>query len=187
MDTSVNKTSESVKNIALIGLMTAVICIIGPISVTLPFTPVPISLQIFAIYITAYALGFSRSIVSTGIYLLLGAVGLPVFSGYQGGFSRLVGPTGGYLVGYIFIALIVGGVISKFPKKIWLHGLAMVIAVTICYMFGTVWFTIQANVDFKSALYMCVIPFILGDVIKIALALVVGPAIYHALKKANLN
>ena len=76
---------------------------------------------------------------------------------------------------------------SKFPKKIWLHGLAMVIAVTICYMFGTVWFTIQANVDFKSALYMCVIPFILGDVIKIVLALVVGPAIYHALKKANLN
>ena len=135
MDTSINKTSESVKNIALIGLMTAVICIIGPISVTLPFTPVPISLQIFAIYITAYALGFSRSIVSTGIYLLLGAVGLPVFSGYQGGFSRLVGPTGGYLVGYIFIALIVGGVISKFPKKIWLHGLAMVIAVTICATF----------------------------------------------------
>ena len=95
------------KQMVLIALMTAVTCVLGPLSIPLPFSPVPISLTNFAIFLAIFVLGMKNGTISFIIYLLLGAVGVPVFSSFRGGFQVLAGPTGGYLIGFIFLALII--------------------------------------------------------------------------------
>lgn len=92
------------KELTLIGLMAALTCIAGPLSLPLPFSPVPISLTNLAIYFSVYILGMKRGTISYLVYLLLGLVGLPVFSAFTSGPAKLFGPTGGYLIGFIFIA-----------------------------------------------------------------------------------
>ena len=105
----------SITQIAVIGVMTAVICILAPFS--LPIGPVPISFTNLAIYIALYVLGMKRGTISYLIYLLIGLVGVPVFSGFTGGPQKLFGPTGGYLIGFIPMAVIAGIVIDKCMKK----------------------------------------------------------------------
>ena len=105
--------SLSVKSLTLIGLMTAVTCILGPLSIPLPFSPVPISFTNLAIYLSVFVLGMKKGTVSYIVYLLLGMVGLPVFSGFTGGLGKLAGPTGGYLAGFIFLAIIAGFCVDK--------------------------------------------------------------------------
>lgn len=90
----------STKTIALIGVMTAVICILGPLSVPLPFSPVPLSLTTFALYLAIYVLGTKMSLICYFLYLLIGFVGVPVFSSFSAGPAKLLGPTGGYLIGF---------------------------------------------------------------------------------------
>ena len=96
------------KQMVLIALMTAVTCVLGPLSIPLPFSPVPISLTNFAIFLAIFVLGMKSGTISFIIYLLLGAIGVPVFSSFRGGLQVLAGPTGGYLIGFIFLALIMG-------------------------------------------------------------------------------
>ncbi len=102
------KKKISTRQMTIIALMTAVTCILGPLSIPLPFSPVPISFTNLAIYFSVFVLGTYSATVSYLVYLLIGMVGLPVFSGFSGGFGKLAGPTGGYLVGFIFMALIAG-------------------------------------------------------------------------------
>ena len=108
-DSSANKT----KTMALIGVMAAVTCILGPLSLAIPVSPVPISLTNLAVYFAIYVLGMKRGTISYCIYLLLGLIGLPVFAAFTGGAGKLFGPTGGYLIGFIFMALICGFFIEK--------------------------------------------------------------------------
>ena len=105
------------KQMVLIALMTAVTCVLGPLSIPLPFSPVPISLTNFAIFLAIFILGMKNGTISFIIYLLLGAVGVPVFSSFRGGLQVLAGPTGGYLIGFIFLALIQGFLMKRFPGK----------------------------------------------------------------------
>ena len=105
------------KQMVLIALMTAVTCVLGPLSIPLPFSPVPISLTNFAIFLAIFVLGMKSGTISFIIYLLLGAVGVPVFSSFRGGFQVLAGPTGGYLIGFIFLALIMGFALDHFEGK----------------------------------------------------------------------
>ena len=93
------KTRNKVYPLAMTAVMAAVICVLGPLSI--PVGPVPISFTNFAIYITLYVLGWKRGTVSYLVYVLIGMVGMPVFSGYSGGLAKLAGPTGGYIVGFI--------------------------------------------------------------------------------------
>ena len=102
--------------LALIGLMAAITCIMGPFSIPLPFNLVPISLTNLVIYFTMYILGMKKGTISYCIYLLIGLVGLPVFSAFTGGPGKLLGPTGGYLIGFIFLALISGFFIDKIGR-----------------------------------------------------------------------
>lgn len=167
-------------------LVTAVICVIAPFSVPLPFSPVPISFAMFAIYLGAYVLDTLPAVGSVLLYILLGIIGLPVFSNFKSGPAVIVGPTGGYIVGYIFIALIGAFLVNKFEKKIWVHALAFVAGITICYVLGTAWFIYSLEgYTVKSALMLCVIPYLPGDVIKIVAALLVGPQIRKGVKKIN--
>jgi len=91
---------------AIIALMTAVLCILAPISIPVFISPVPVSLGVLAVYLTAYVLSPVDATISVIIFILLGTFGLPVFSGYSGGLSKLVGPTGGYIIGFLFTVYI---------------------------------------------------------------------------------
>lgn len=173
----------SITQIAVIGVMTAVICILAPFS--LPIGPVPISFTNLAIYIALYVLGMKRGTISYLIYLLIGLVGVPVFSGFTGGPQKLFGPTGGYLIGFIPMAVIAGIVIDKCMKKWYFCLLAMIAGTWVCYLFGTAWLAFQANMTFKAALAAGVIPFIIEDLIKMVLALLIGPQIHKQLVKAQ--
>jgi len=165
------------KQITLIGLMTAITCILGPLSIPIPFSVVPISLTNLAIYFTVFILGWKKGTISYLIYLLIGFVGVPVFSGFSGGPGKLVGPTGGYLIGFILLAIIAGVFIDKFPGKVYMYVVGMVLGLAVTYTIGTAWLTSQLGWTFKEGLLMGVIPFLPGDALKIVAATIVGPVL----------
>ncbi len=178
------KKKFNVNQIVFIGIMSAIICILGPFS--FPIGIVPISFTNLAIYFVLYALGMKNGTISYCIYLLIGFVGIPVFSGFTSGPAKLLGPTGGYLIGFIFMALIAGVFIDKFIAKRYLCITGMVLGTAVCYTIGTVWLSFQANMSIGSALVAGVIPFIAGDLIKILLAAFLGPQIRSRLNKSKL-
>ena len=171
------------KQMVLIALMTAVTCVLGPLSIPLPFSPVPISLTNFAIFLAIFVLGMKNGTISFIIYLLLGAVGVPVFSSFRGGFQVLAGPTGGYLIGFIFLALIMGFALDHFDRKLVPTIIGMIIGMAVCYAFGTVWLAKLLSLSFKEGLMMGVIPYLPGDASKIIIAAIVGPKLYGATQK----
>ena len=171
------------KQMVLIALMTAVTCVLGPLSIPLPFSPVPISLTTFAIFLAIFVLGMKNGTISFIIYLLLGAVGVPVFSSFRGGFQVLAGPTGGYLIGFIFLALIMGFALDHFDRKLVPTIIGMIIGMAVCYAFGTVWLAKLLSLSFKEGLMMGVIPYLPGDAAKIIIAAIVGPNLYGATQK----
>jgi len=181
---SKKSTFLSVKNISIIAVMTAVTCILGPLS--LPIGVVPISLTNFAIYISLYALGMKRGTISYLVYVLIGFVGVPVFSNFSGGAGKLLGPTGGYIFGFIFMAIISGFFIDKWCRNIPLCMLGMILGIMVTYLFGTVWLSYEANMTMKSALAAGVWPFIPGDLIKMLIAAIIGPKLRSQLKSANV-
>ena len=171
------------KQMVLIALMTAVTCVLGPLSIPLPFSPVPISLTNFAIFLAIFVLGMKSGTISFIIYLLLGAVGVPVFSSFRGGFQVLAGPTGGYLIRFIFLALIMGFALDHFDRKLVPTIIGMIIGMAVCYAFGTVWLAKLLSLSFKEGLMMGVIPYLAGDAAKIIIAAIVGPKLYGATQK----
>ncbi len=181
----------SVRQIAVVGVMTAVTCVLAPFSV--PIGPVPISLTNFAIYMSLYVLGMKEGTLSYLIYLLMGLVGIPVFSGFTSGPEKLFGPTGGYLIGFIPMAVLAGVVIDRFygaKRKMaacaaCIGGMAA--GTAICYILGTAWLAYQANLGWKAAMFAGVVPFIPGDLAKIAVAALAGPKIRGRLVQAGLR
>ena len=172
------------RQLTLIGVIAAVTCILGPLS--LPIGIVPISLTNLAIYFAVYALGGKRGTLSYIVYLFIGLVGLPVFSGFSGGFPKLFGPTGGYLIGFIFMAFISGIFIDKFSNKIYMCFLGMVLGTIVTYIFGTAWLAYEAHIAFNKALAVGVLPFIPGDIVKIVIASLIGPQIKKRLISSGL-
>lgn len=175
----------STRDMTFIALMTAVTCILGPLSIPLPFSPVPISFTNLAIYLSLYVLGMNGATISYLVYLLIGMVGVPVFSGFSGGFGKLAGPTGGYLIGFIFLTLIAGFLMKLFPGNKVMEAVGMIVGTAVCYAFGTAWLCIQAHMSAAAGLAAGVIPYIPGDLIKIVAAMIVGTALRAALKKAR--
>lgn len=176
MNNTATKTNSkfTIQQIAMIAVMTAVTCVLAPLSI--PIGPVPISLTNLVIYFSLYLLGWKLGTLSYVIYLLIGLVGVPVFSGFTAGPAKLFGPTGGYLIGFIPMAIIAGIVIDKFSQR-WIQILGMIVGTAICYAFGTAWFCIQAGYTVSAALAVCVIPFIPADLIKMVIAMIIGPEI----------
>lgn len=177
---------SSIYQMALIGIMTAITCILGPLSIPIPFSPVPISFTNLAIYLTAFILGWKKGTLSYLIYLLLGLVGLPIFSNFSGGPGKLLGPTGGYLIGFILMAFISGLFIERFYGNISMYILGLVLASAANYLLGTAWLSYQLDLTFYQALTIGVFPYLIGDAIKIAIAIIIGPMIRHRLLQANL-
>lgn len=184
METKTKHPALSIQQMAVIALMTALTCILGPLSI--PIGAVPISFTNFVIFLSVYLLGTKLGTISYCIYLLIGLFGLPVFSAYSGGPAKLAGPTGGYLIGFILTALLSGIFIEKSHYKIGLSVLGMIIGMLAAYLFGTVWFIFQSGCSLWYALTVCVFPFLIGDGIKIAVAAKIGPLIRNALQTAHL-
>ncbi len=161
-----------VKSICLVGVFTALMCVLSPLSI--PLDPVSITLATLVIYIIGATFDYKIAVLPVVLYLLLGMAGLPVFSKFQGGIQVLFGPTGGYLFGYIPCVFLISLLISKFPNKKWLYPIAMIIGTVVLYTFGTLWFVLYLEYDIYKALLVCVVPFLPGDTFKIAVACLIG-------------
>ena len=182
--------NSKLTDMILIGLFAALIAVCAQIQIP---AAVPFTLQTFAIFLAVGLLGGKRGTVSVVIYILLGMVGLPVFAGFKGGIAALLGTTGGYIIGFIFSALLMWAmekpVSSLFGKetgadskknifrKMAGPAISMILGLIVCYIFGTAWFVIvytntKEPIGILTALGWCVFPFIIPDLIKIALALV---------------
>lgn len=175
----------SVQKMAIIALMTAVLCILAPISMPVFISPVPISLGVLAIYLTAYVLSPLDATISVIIFILLGTFGLPVFSGYSGGLSKLVGPTGGYIIGFLFTVYI-SSLFIHMKKGIIFDVIGMITGLALCYILGTIWFSYQQGKGFIASLLLCVVPFLIGDAIKIIVAVILGTQINKRLAHLDL-
>ena len=103
-------------------------------------TVVPFTLQTFAVYLTVTLLGWKRGLAAICVYILLGLVGVPVFSGFRAGLGVLAGPTGGYIIGFIFLSLIMGAFIHRFGNGKMILFIAMLLGTIACYAFGTIWY-----------------------------------------------
>ena len=159
-------------DLAYIGLGVALIAVCSWISI--PLT-VPITLQTLGVCMIAGLFGLRRGTLATFVYLLLGTVGVPLFAQFTGGIGIITGPTGGYLIGFIFTALIVGFVSDKWGEKLRAVILAMIGGVLVCYAFGTAWFAFvyaKSNepASLVTILGWCVFPFIPFDAVKIIIA-----------------
>lgn len=133
---------------------------------------VPISMSLLAIFMAGLLLGTKCGTLSVIVYILLGITGIPVFAGAKGGFAIILGPTGGFLIGYILCAFIVGFVADRFNNKKIIIVIGMVIATIICYVPGVLWYCIITGNTFTMSLKLCVVPFIPGDIIKIFISLI---------------
>ena len=161
-------------NLTVIGLMTAIMCILGPLTLAIPISPVPISLTTLAIYLTAILLGMRKGSVVCLVYLLIGFVGIPVFSAFTAGPGKLLGPTGGYLIGYVIMALIIGFFVDRYPEKMGWTIFGILLGTLVMYGMGTAWLAYTAGMTFSQALFAGVIPFIPGDLAKIIVAMMVA-------------
>lgn len=174
----------TIEQMCMTALMAAAMCILGPMSI--PIGEIPVSLTNLVVYLAVYLLGTKLGTLSCIIYLLLGLVGLPVFSGYAGGVGKLVGPTGGYLVGFIFMAWISGVFIERFSKNIVLCMVGMVLGAAMLYLFGTVWYVLLTKCPLYAAIAACVQQFIIPDLLKIVLAAFLGRQVRQRLVRAGL-
>ena len=170
------------RRLVLIAMVTAITCILAPFSIPIPISPVPISLTNLVLLISIYVLGWKDATVSYLVYLLLGAFGLPVFSGFAGGLGKIAGPTGGYLTGFIFMTIIAGIFVERYTDRRILVITGMVLATMVAYVFGTAWLAFQMELPFTGALSIGVIPYLPGDTVKIILAVLTGPVLRSRLQ-----
>ena len=132
-----------IRHLVITALFTAAICVMAPFSV--PIGPIPITLETLGVYLAAGLLGAKLGTLSVTLYIILGALGVPVFAGFSGGFHKLAGVTGGYIVGYILCALIAGALMRRLRYRPWAIALALVLGTAVLYAFGTAWYILQTG------------------------------------------
>ncbi len=177
------KQTHLLNGLCRAAVFTALTCILAPLSI--PIGPIPISLTTLVLYLALYLLGWKLSTASLIAYLALGMAGAPVFSGFSGGAGKLFGPTGGYLIGFLPLVLVSGWVLAHTSTR-WVQFLGFVLGTALCYAFGTAWFCFQTKSALGPALAVCVYPFLPFDLLKIILAMLLGPSIRKQLVMAGL-
>ena len=179
MTTSTVSTRLRTRDLTYIALFAVLMAVCAWI--TIPMT-VPFTLQIFAVFAALATLGGRRGTYAVAVYLLLGAVGLPVGAGFQGGLGWLLGTTGGYIVGFLCIALIYWLMTAKLGESLPVSIAACVLGLAVCYVFGTIWFiAVYARttgpVGVMTALGWCVFPYVIPDLLKLVLAVTLSQRI----------
>lgn len=169
------------KDMIICAVFAAIMCVCSVISI--PIGPVPVSLGTFGVMITAAILGWKRGTISVIVFILIGAIGLPVFSGFRGGFQVILGPTGGYITSYIFMALIIGALTKNLAENKFAAmgqiALSCILGFIVCYFFGTLQFMFVQKITLTESLAMCVLPFIPFDIAK---SVITGYAAYMVRK-----
>ncbi len=171
---------EDTRRLVFCALFTALIAVFSQLQ--LPVGPVPVSLATLGVMLCGLLLGWRYGVLAVGAYILLGAVGVPVFAGFQGGAGRLLGPTGGYIVGYLFYALLAGLNLPRLQERFWGRCVLLLLGTAVCYGLGTAWFVHISGRTLAESLSLCVVPFLPGDAAKIALAAFLTPRLRKALK-----
>ena len=175
----------SVYDLVMVALFAALIAVCA--WVTIPGS-VPFTLQTMGVFLAVGLLGGRRGTAAVLVYILLGAVGMPVFSGFSGGVGRLLGTTGGYIIGFLVAALAMWAMEAIFGKAKWVLPVSMLLGLLLCYAFGTAWFLVlytqtKGAISVASVLSMCVVPFIIPDLLKIALALLLTSRLKRFLRQ----
>ena len=175
----------SVYDLVMVALFAALIAVCA--WVTVPGA-VPFTLQTMGVFLAVGLLGGKRGTAAVLVYILLGAVGMPVFSGFSGGVGRLLGTTGGYIIGFLVAALAMWAMEAIFGKAKWVLPVSMLLGLLLCYAFGTIWFLVlytqtKGAISVASVLSMCVVPFIIPDLLKIALALLLTSRLKRFLRQ----
>lgn len=142
--------------------------------ISIPFFQVPFTMQTFAVVLLSVVLGYKKAFISQIIYILLGAVGLPVFSGFEGGIQVLMGPTGGYITSFLFMALIIGYFSEKYFSNYLIIIFSSLFGILVCYIIGTLQLSLILNFTFINGLKIGVMPFIIFDLVKILLGIYLG-------------
>ncbi len=173
---SISQRRSRVYDLAYIGIFVVLMMVCSWISI--PLT-IPVTLQTFGVFAAVGILGGKRGTLAVLVYILMGAVGLPVFSGFGGGLGSLVGTTGGYIVGFLFSALLMWGMEKMFGRSTLVLGISMVLGLLVCYAVGTIWYMVvyagtSGQIGLMTVLGWCVFPFIIPDAVKIALALMLS-------------
>ncbi len=167
---------STTKDMVFIALSTTIMIVCA--FITIPFY-VPFTMQTFALFTILGLLGTKRAFISVCLYLLLGAIGLPVFSGFKGGIGTLLGVTGGYLLGFLLTVIVSGAFLHIFSKKNKFtfigYCVSMLLGLSVCYAFGTAWYLLlytnsTGSISITSVLSICVFPFVLTDIVKIILS-----------------
>lgn len=177
-------TGMNIRDMAYVAIFAVLMAVCSWISI--PAT-VPFTLQTFGVFVAVGVLGGKRGSLAVLVYLLLGAIGIPVFSGFTGGIGIILGNTGGYIIGFLLSALVMWGMEKVLKRKTWTLALAMVLGLLVCYAFGTLWFMLVymrnvGEIGLMTVLGWCVFPFIIPDIMKIILALVVSKRLSGILK-----
>ncbi|MBQ7248065.1 MAG: biotin transporter BioY [Lachnospiraceae bacterium] len=168
----------------MIALMAVIITLCSWI--TIPYV-VPFTMQTFAVFCAVMILGGRLGTAAVGLYILLGIVGVPVFSGFSGGVGHILGPTGGYIVGFLFTGLIYMLGEPLITRKRALRIVFLIAGLLACYLVGTIWFVIVLGArgteyGFFAALMTCVVPYIIPDLVKLLLAMYVSTQVRKLLR-----
>ena len=177
-----------IRDMIITAMFTAILCVVAPFSISIG--QIPLTLATLIIYLTAGLFGWKYGVISVGLYVLLGAIGIPVFTNFEGGFHKIAGVTGGYIIGYIPCALVIGRINGASGNKRYnslTYAFGMVIGTALLYTCGTAWFTFQTGGSVATALALCVVPFLIGDTIKIVLACIIAPKLRSALSRSVRN
>jgi biotin transport system substrate-specific component len=175
------KPENQMRLTAYASLLAALIAVGAYISI--PIGPVPIVLQNFFVLLSGLLLGRRWGLISVGVYLIAGAVGLPVFAGGSGGVGRLIGPTGGYLVGFLPAVFIIGLIAERKGNQVLLDIVAMLCGTALIYLLGVTWLKVITGMTASKALMVGMYPFLPGDALKIAVAVPVARSLRAVIGK----
>lgn len=171
------------KSIVMTGMFTAILAVLSQIMLPMP-SGVPVTLQTFAVALTGCVLGWRMGTMSVLIYIIAGAVGVPVFSGFTGGLGILFGNTGGFIFGFIFLVFLCG-IGDKYKNKV-IKGVWGVLGLLLCHLLGILQFMLFSNMQFAGAAMLVSLPYLIKDLISIAAGIVVGSILKKTLNAANI-
>lgn len=176
------------RNLVRMALFAALTAVCSQIIVPLPFTPIPFSFSIIAVFLTGAVLPKSQAFIAQLVYILIGAIGLPVFAAFGSGIGYIMGPTGGYLIAYPFMAIIVAYVSEIIGKKTApSYAIGMVCALVVCYLLGTSWLAGVRGLSFEKAFLAGAAPFIITDLVKVGISASAAVVLNKALVKMGVN
>lgn len=178
-------TKQKTRDMAYIALFAVLMAVCSWISIP---TAIPFTLQTLGVFLAVGILGGRRGTLAVLVYLLMGAVGIPVFAQFTGGLGILLNTTGGYIVGFLFTALVMWAMEAALGKNLWVLTISMILGLIVCYAFGTAWFMAvyartSGAIGLGSALAWCVVPYLIPDAVKIALALLLSRRLSGLLKR----